>query len=146
MAIAFHCPACHHELKIADDKAGLRVNCPGCGESVTVPLPPESAAGAEPAPATTDDRAGATPPVTGPGAPAENVADSRPCPMCGKPIRVAARRCRFCGEDLTGGRGEERSTKLEAGDVLTRSWDIFQNNLGILVGSTLVLMGIGAAG
>src|SRR5262249_50076704 len=72
--------------------------------------------------------------------------DTRPCPMCGKEIKRAATRCRFCGENLVDRGAEGGPRPLEAGDVLTQSWSIFQKNLGILVGATLVIMGIALVG
>src|SRR5262245_21753461 len=37
VTIEFHCPTCQKLLRTADDKAGVRARCPGCGEVVTVP-------------------------------------------------------------------------------------------------------------
>ena len=33
--------------------------------------------------------------------PAVDVSDSRACPMCAEPIKMAAIKCRFCGADVT---------------------------------------------
>lgn len=43
MTIQFRCPYCDKALKASDDKAGLRVKCPTCGNAITVqetPQPP----------------------------------------------------------------------------------------------------------
>ncbi|MGH7200272.1 MAG: hypothetical protein ACREJB_06680, partial [Planctomycetaceae bacterium] len=37
MTIEFNCPECGKLLKTADNKAGVRAKCPGCGGSITVP-------------------------------------------------------------------------------------------------------------
>lgn len=44
MPIEFHCPHCDKYLKTNDDKAGMQVNCPGCGGPLTVPESPASQA------------------------------------------------------------------------------------------------------
>ncbi len=149
MTIEFHCPHCGKMLKTADDKAGVQANCPGCGESVTVPSPGSGPAEVDPlwveesnvpeaAPGTGDSAGGGEAPESA----ATKVGETRPCPMCGEKVRREATRCRFCGENLVArdGVGE----RFEAGAILTRSWEIFQKNLGILIGSTLVLLGISA--
>jgi hypothetical protein len=149
MTIEFHCPHCQKVLKTADDRAGMRANCPGCGEALTVPTPTHEAAQSDPAAPPASGLADPDSAMSGTSGPAAIMAaaptvpgDSRPCPMCGKEIKRAATRCRFCGESLIGRQGDSGVVPLEAGDVLTQSWEIFQKNLGLLVGSTLVLMGI----
>jgi DNA-directed RNA polymerase subunit RPC12/RpoP len=38
--IRFACPACKKVLKVADDGAGKKVNCPGCGQRLLIPAAP----------------------------------------------------------------------------------------------------------
>ncbi|MFQ5731457.1 MAG: biopolymer transporter ExbD [Planctomycetaceae bacterium] len=46
MAIRLRCPNCNAKLSVADRKAGLTVNCPGC--KTTVPVPGDPVASAVP--------------------------------------------------------------------------------------------------
>lgn len=39
--ITFHCPGCRQKYEVANDQAGLRAKCRGCGASVTVPAKSE---------------------------------------------------------------------------------------------------------
>jgi phage FluMu protein Com len=41
VTIQFHCPYCDKTLKASDDKAGLRVKCPTCGNAITVQESPQ---------------------------------------------------------------------------------------------------------
>jgi len=41
VTIQFHCPYCDKILKASDDKAGLRVKCPTCGNAITVQQSPQ---------------------------------------------------------------------------------------------------------
>ncbi len=150
MTIEFHCPFCQKLLKTPDDRAGVHANCPGCGEMVTVPSPAHEAAHADLSLAMLD-------PVAGPRADGANsgtnveeavfdeapAGETKKCPMCGAEIKLTAKRCRFCGEDLFDRGSDAADGRIEAGDIISRSWDLFQKNMGVLVGSTLVLMGIG---
>jgi len=148
MTIEFHCPVCQKVLKTADDRAGVRANCPGCGNSVTVPMPDDTSVQSEPDRASRavvnsievvpgSSRSEATPEETTP-----LPGDSRPCPMCGAEIKQSAKRCRFCGENILDRENDTEQGRIEAGDILTRSWESYQRNLWILVGSTLVMIGI----
>lgn len=147
MTIEFHCPHCSKLLKTPDDKAGVRANCPGCGELVTVPSLAAEGAHADPTLAP-----GASPGEPGQAiAPAESPAeseagsleDTKVCPMCGETIKKAATRCRFCGETLDSTLvGDGVPTRFEAGDALSRAWEIYKDKLGILVAAFLVFSAV----
>jgi hypothetical protein len=59
--------------------------------------------------------------------------------MCGKEIKKAATRCRFCGEAL------DSQPTADAGEVLSRAWVIYQTHLGTLIGAFLISVGIKGA-
>lgn len=142
MTIEFHCPHCNKLLKTADDKAGVRANCPGCGEGVTVPDLAHETVQADPSMAA----AGADAVAIG-GLPIEPAEDSgvlgetKTCPMCGAQIRKAATKCRFCGESLVQ-QAPGVPTKIEAGEILSRTWEIYKNQFGLLIVASIVFVGI----
>ncbi len=90
--IAFPCPHCARATRVPADFAGGRGRCPGCLEWVDAPASPGDGAAA-------------------PDAAADETPDLRPCPLCGEPIRTAARKCRHCGEFIDGG-GQERLIRV----------------------------------
>lgn len=152
MTIEFQCPSCQKVLKTSDDKAGVNAKCPGCGETVTVPSPQHEAAEADPSMSEVDEHAGA---VSADAQARHSDSDAserlgsreetKSCPMCGATIKAVATRCRHCGESLTNERPDGMPTQIEAGEVLSRTWEIFQKQLGILVGGYLIMVGIGFA-
>jgi predicted RNA-binding Zn-ribbon protein involved in translation (DUF1610 family)/uncharacterized membrane protein len=133
MAIEFHCTNCNKLLRTSDDRAGARAKCPDCGTEITVPragvatgpgaYPPDSAS-----------------PYSQPG----SAKNTKNCPMCGAEIAAAAVKCRFCGEMLgerhAAGGASAYPTKFEAGEVISTSWEIFQSQMGLLIGGTLLFM------
>lgn len=160
MTIEFHCPHCDKLLKTPDNKAGVRANCPGCGQVVTIPDPVIEVYEADPSFEESPGGSETSPPrvevaraADGNGiehgsrdAGSRNTGsqyDLKPCPMCGAAIDVTAVRCRFCGETLTGPGASVRSrTNIDAGEILAQAWDIYRTRLGSLIGSLILLAGI----
>jgi len=147
VTIEFHCPHCSKLLKTPDDKAGVRANCPGCGELVTVPLPADEAAHADPSLGQSSGPDEAGPALAASGLPASSEIgapdETRTCPMCGETIKKAATRCRFCGETLDSAPvGDGVPTRFEAGDALSRAWEIYKDKLGILVAAFLIFTAV----
>jgi hypothetical protein len=68
--------------------------------------------------------------------------DTKVCPMCGASIKKAAVRCRFCGETLTD-RPTNTPTTIDAGDIISRSWTIYKDQLAVVLGAFVVQIGIG---
>ena len=131
MTIELNCPHCDKFLRTTDDKAGQTAKCPGCGELITIPAAGElvhtEQIEAEPA----DDSPGGSD-------------ERKPCPLCGEMIRKEARKCRYCGEEIDGGvrePDEKDPTSLELSDVLSASWELFKQHMGVAIGG-LVLAGI----
>jgi DNA-directed RNA polymerase subunit M/transcription elongation factor TFIIS len=128
--IEFSCPTCGKVLKTADDKAGVQAKCPGCGEVVTVPHASVQAAGGI---------------STFEESPAD---DMKTCPMCGQQIKAAAVKCRYCGEDLSatvaaGERGKITPSIIDAGNVLSRTWEIYKPQMGITIGGFAITWFLG---
>ena len=136
MAITFNCRHCGKSLTTTDDKAGRQAKCPGCGELIVVPKSEAVEDSYEEA-ASDDDGAEMTAP-----SPA-----TKSCPMCGAENPRRAKVCQACGEEFVGaarqaGSKERTHQIIDAGDVLSATWKIFQQNLSVLVLSTLACVGI----
>ncbi len=146
MTIEFQCPFCQTVLKTADEKAGVRANCPGCGETITVPSPEHEAGQIDPSMAEVaapeDDEFAAVEPDQARAESSASSGETRACPMCGATIKAVAKRCRFCGETLTGERPEGMPTQIDAGEILSRAWEIYKKRLGVVIGGCVIVHGI----
>lgn len=142
MTIEFHCPHCDKLLKTPDDKAGVRANCPGCGQTVTVPDPAHEAAHAD-ASFGAGQSAVAAPDLPEAEQAPSAAEDTKPCPMCGASIKKAATRCRFCGETLVHRpTGAWQPTRIDAGEILSRAWEIYKAQFGMVLGVTIAFFAI----
>ena len=142
MTIDFNCPHCDKSLKTSEDKAGRQAKCPGCGEVIAIPETRETGADSTLRGQAVEEESFNKPaklPTT-PG-------DTRPCPACGEQIKAAAIRCRFCGEvfqssEAARGRpsGYREMRPFPPGEVISESWRIFMDRMGLLIGSFLAVL------
>ncbi|OYW24386.1 MAG: hypothetical protein B7Z55_02315 [Planctomycetales bacterium 12-60-4] len=130
MTIEFTCGHCGKSLSTSDDKAGRKAKCPGCGEAIEVPR------------VNTDGvELSTTVPVV---APSQRRSTVRKCPMCGHSAAPDDENCTACGEPL----GQETRKVRDApagepvafdlGTVLSRSWQIFKQDMALVIGGQLV--------
>ena len=95
--IEFRCPNCEKLLKVGDEKAGVRAKCPGCGDSLTIPMMDADIVEAEGFDDNDDEEYVQSQPTAPTPSRSEPNAEMTTCPMCAEVIRAAAKRCRFCG-------------------------------------------------
>lgn len=126
MTIEFVCEHCGKALSTSDDKAGRKAKCPGCGEPVLVPGAAIAAA------------------VDVPPPPIRPVGKSSYCAMCGTKIPAGENQCPACGEVVAEVERRPRQAyrgepvAFEVGSVMSRSWQLFKEELGLVVGSQLI--------
>ncbi|HEV7222524.1 MAG TPA: hypothetical protein VGN42_07470 [Pirellulales bacterium] len=134
MPIEFRCHQCGKLLRVADETAGRQAKCPACG--VVQQIPAASPAPMEPpvralppAAAPTGDPFGAMPlPPPKPGG-EQNPYQSPPS---------------YPGQGAYGFAGGEahaapyRRTPIDVGDVLTRTWEIYKDQMGLCIGCVML--------
>jgi predicted Zn finger-like uncharacterized protein len=129
------CPGCGASLRVREEYAGKNVKCPKCSKPVKVPEAAaaveapgqEQPAAAPPAPVESAPLRRAPPPlpeeVSVTPVDDQEVAQevrplarkTRPCPACGEPNPVSARRCRQCREWLDEKEEDRRPRRRPAG-------------------------------
>lgn len=148
MAITFNCAACGKSLTTTDDKAGRKAKCPGCGEVVTVPGPPvdEELGDAEDRGEVDDNEFGNLPARSAP----TRDSGSKTCPMCGAENPRRAKTCTACGEKFEEVEEEQAGPRqpriIDPGEVISASWKIYKNELGLVLGSVVVFILVSTAG
>ncbi|GIX00577.1 MAG: hypothetical protein KatS3mg111_3909 [Pirellulaceae bacterium] len=116
MPIDFPCPSCEKRLRVPDEAAGKKAQCPACGSLVDVPAGDWEVGDAVPE-ASQWHASGGAPASTNPYAAPSEVGSVKPVGVQGKIVPTA----------------------VDPGAVLTVAWDIWKANLGLLVGVTLIV-------
>ena len=114
MSIQFQC-TCGTILRVDDEQAGKKARCPTCQSVVPIPM-----------------AAGSAPPIN----PFANTAGSAKPANSDNPYAGAQRRIKSVLSDTIA------PTKVEFEWVFNRAWEIWKNNLGLLVGVTATVIGI----
>tara|TARA_R110002111_G_scaffold168038_1_gene233752 strand:- start:3591 stop:4607 length:1017 start_codon:yes stop_codon:yes gene_type:complete len=149
MTIEFSCSHCNKVLKTSDDKAGRRAKCPQCGEPIDVPIPE----------AATDDEFEGFDEIKAENAVSEEqsflaaspvreedsfLAEGKiDCPMCGALIQASTKKCQFCGETLKASARRRQHWEpriINVGEVFSRSWELFKENLGMCIAAPLLAL------
>ena len=106
MPIPFVCPNCRKSFRAADKHAGKRAKCPGCGNTITIPLTAEGTLREQSQTAPPPNKPPATPPAANSGAASAKSAESDPPGGARQGRRPESNRSRKSNE--TASSGEER--------------------------------------
>src|SRR5207247_7623179 len=115
MAIESSCPSCNQLLRVPDESPGKNAKCPKCGMVVQIP-----AAGTPPKPNLFADTT-AGPPVNPYASPQGTAFPLAPAATVGAPVT----------RHVVG-----------VGPIFNYAWQLWQANLGLLVGAVLIMIAI----
>lgn len=133
MPIEFTCNGCSARLRVADDNAGKSAKCPTCQTTSVIP----NLAGQEPH----------TPQARNPYAdsPYQSAAAKNHTPA-GTPSQNPYSAPTYGNTPKRANFGDAgRPTRIEASHVISHAMEVWQNNLGLLVGATCVIFGVSIA-
>lgn len=120
MAIEFRCTQCGKLLRTADGTAGKQAKCPSCGTVVTIPE------------ASSAETYGVSPPLPPQGPEAVTP------PAMGDNPYASPRQPAIGSAAATNVSGNMVPARIDIGDVLSRTWTIFKDQLGICIGAAMV--------
>ena len=123
MPIEFNCSSCGQRLRVPDGMGGKQTKCPKCEAIMAIPAS---------APSTSTDGLAATNPSSGPQAFSEQA----------NPYAAPAAATQF---ESGGVSGPLQHNELNASSALTIAWELFKENMGMLVGAYLIIIGISMA-
>ncbi len=124
MSIEFSCAQCGQKLRVSDEAAGKRAKCPKCSQVNEIPIPP----------ATEDDlRLLPEEPLFPPGGSPFQSAPANPylAPQAGY----------YAPSEPSLG-GKLGNVPADIASILNYAAALWQKNLGLLIGATLVLFGV----
>lgn len=141
MSIEFTCANCGQNLRVSEEAAGKNAKCPKCRQINQIPQLPEGGRD------DLDDldlkltpEVQRAPAASAPGASPLGQQTSNP---------YSAPQARFgAGIDTTAparGNGKLQNVQVDVGSILNYSVEVWQNNLGLLLGATIVVIAISLA-
>jgi hypothetical protein len=146
MPIEFRCPACQQQLRVPDESAGKNAKCPKCGTIAVIPSANFETASPPPfppLPPPPPSQPPPPPPSSFPFGDAQSpggrnpFADQTPPPPSLNPYASPAAAYQPTALELPSGAvGNQR---VEVGHIWNYAWQVWQSNLGLLVGMTLLV-------
>jgi phage FluMu protein Com len=145
MPIEFRCTNCEQLLRVPDDAAGKNARCPKCGALATIPSPGAAAGPVAPPPP--------MPPSIPPAMPPASPFGDAALPAGGNPFAAdypakpslnpyAPPSAGYAPPTLGVPSLPVTNQRVEVGQIWNYSWQIWQANLGLLVGVTLTVIAI----
>ncbi len=134
MPIELKCPSCGQTLRVPDDAAGKHARCAQCQAVILVPTSDT------PSPTPMDPPLGGTPQPPSPG-PLQPVSTPQ---QDVNPFQSPTSES-FQAKPNFGGFGPDmpvRPQPVDAGSVINRAFELWKENLGLLVGVMVAIMGI----
>ena len=152
MPVEFRCTQCNRLLRTQDETAGKKAKCPECGTILTIPRPGSAPEAGTPPPVGSGPSAGAGPqspfgPIEPPPAGPESPFARGPAPDAENPYASPADYTVGAPAVYAPAAGRIVPTRIDSGDVFSRTWAIFKDRLGISIAVFLVFfalsMGVG---
>ena len=148
MAIEFRCTGCQQQLRVPDESAGRSAKCPKCGAIVLVPSP--AAAAPNPFGASGQSMGGPFGPASpasganpfGAG-PADRPSSFGPAVATGGPVNpYASPQAAAYQPPMVPASVPIVPRVVSVEEVFNHAWQVWQINLGLLVGVTVAVIGI----
>ena len=141
MPIEFRCPSCQQQLRVPDESAGKNAKCPKCGTIAVIPrgtnyemAPPPPPPSSPPPP---------PPPANFPFGDAPSPGGSNPFADQSAPQSslnpYASPAAAYQPTATTMPAGSIGNQRVEIGHIWNHAWQVWQANLGLLVGMTLLV-------
>lgn len=157
MDITFTCSKCGQKLMVDDWATGSQVQCPKCGQNLTVPtptrptvqpltprVPPAPPVAARAFPQVSSATSGSQAKLPIPPVLQQTPGDgTKQCPFCAETIKVEARICRFCGSDLVTTQPARKPEPVEQGMSISDVARLKVKPLHVVLAILVVIIAVG---
>ena len=137
MPIEFRCSQCGKLLRTLDDTAGKQAKCPSCGSIQAIPMSSQGVAPASGAFAPLPSGLPDSPFAAQPSAPSSPFGNAPPAVETMNPYQSPAAQVPLTFVEGPNGT-TYRPTRIDIGNVLSQSWEVFKANYWNCVGVTII--------